>query len=114
MSKVILVTGSNAGIGLELVRLLAKENAVYMTSRNEVSGKESQEKLKKDGLDVKLVQLDVTDLNSIKAAKDFIEKAEGKLDVLVNNVQLSWIGLRMPRRLTSLMFGPPLSPISLV
>jgi NAD(P)-dependent dehydrogenase (short-subunit alcohol dehydrogenase family) len=42
MSKVILVTGSNAGIGLELVRLLAKENVVYMTSRNEVSGKESQ------------------------------------------------------------------------
>ena len=45
----------------------------------------NREKLKKDGLDVKLVQLDVTDLNSIKAAKDFIEKAEGNLDVLVNN-----------------------------
>jgi len=91
MSKVILVTGSNAGIGLELVRLLAKENAVYMTSRNEVSGKESQEKLKKDGLDVKLIQLDVTDLNSIKAAKDFIEKAEGKLDVLVNNAGAAFL-----------------------
>jgi NAD(P)-dependent dehydrogenase (short-subunit alcohol dehydrogenase family) len=91
MSKVILVTGSNAGIGLELVRLLAKENVVYMTSRNEVSGKESQEKLKKDGLDVKLVQLDVTDLNSIKAAKDFIEKAEGNLDVLVNNAGAAFL-----------------------
>lgn len=85
MSKVILVTGSNAGIGLELVRLLAKGNVVYMTSRNEASGKESQEKLKKDGINVKLVQLDVTDLNTIKAAKDVIEKAEGRLDVLVNN-----------------------------
>jgi NAD(P)-dependent dehydrogenase (short-subunit alcohol dehydrogenase family) len=30
MSKVILVTGSNAGIGLELVGLLAKENVVYL------------------------------------------------------------------------------------
>jgi NAD(P)-dependent dehydrogenase (short-subunit alcohol dehydrogenase family) len=45
----------------------------------------NREKLKKDGLDVKLVQLDVTDPNSIRAAKDFIEKVEGKLDVLVNN-----------------------------
>ena len=42
MSKVILITGSNAGIGLELVRLSAKENVVYMTSRNEAAGKESQ------------------------------------------------------------------------
>jgi NAD(P)-dependent dehydrogenase (short-subunit alcohol dehydrogenase family) len=41
--------------------------------------------LKKEGLDVKLVQLDVTDPNSIKAARDVIQKAEGKLDVLVNN-----------------------------
>jgi NAD(P)-dependent dehydrogenase (short-subunit alcohol dehydrogenase family) len=105
MSKVILVTGSNAGIGLELVRLLAKDNVVYMASRNEPSGKESQcvnisvvvilvsrsycannrEKLKKEGLDVKLVQLDVTDPDSIRAARDVIDKAEGKLDVLVNN-----------------------------
>jgi NAD(P)-dependent dehydrogenase (short-subunit alcohol dehydrogenase family) len=45
----------------------------------------NRERLKKDGLDVKLVQLNVTDLNSIRAAKDFVEKAEGKLDVLVNN-----------------------------
>ncbi len=36
-------------------------------------------------LDVKLVQLDVTDAASIQAAKDTIEKAEGRLDTLVNN-----------------------------
>ena len=47
--------------------------------------KKNREKLKKEGLDVKLVQLDVTDPDSIKTARDVIEKAEGKLDVLVNN-----------------------------
>lgn len=36
-------------------------------------------------LDVKLVQLDVTDAASIQAAKDTVEKAEGRLDTLVNN-----------------------------
>ena len=43
-------------------------------------------KLKSEhNLDVKFVQLDITDLKSIEAAKATIEKAEGKLDVLVNN-----------------------------
>ena len=43
-------------------------------------------KLHADGLNaVKYVHIDVTDLASIQAAKEAIEKAEGKLDVLVNN-----------------------------
>jgi NAD(P)-dependent dehydrogenase (short-subunit alcohol dehydrogenase family) len=36
-------------------------------------------------IDVKYVQLDVTDDDSILRAKEAIEKTEGKLDVLVNN-----------------------------
>ena len=40
MSKVILVTGSNTGIGFELVRLLAeKGHTVYLAARNERAGK---------------------------------------------------------------------------
>jgi len=86
MSKVILVTGSNVGIGFELVRLLAqKGHTVYLASRNEASGQKAQAQLKTEGLDVKLVQLDVTDSKSVAAARDVIEKAEGRLDVLVNN-----------------------------
>lgn len=86
MSKVILVTGSNAGIGFELVRLLAqKGHTVYLASRNEASGQKAQAQLKEEGLDAKLVQLDITDCNSVVAAKDVIEKAESRLDVLVNN-----------------------------
>ena len=34
---------------------------------------------------VKYVRLDVTDLTTIQAAKETIDVAEGKLDVLVNN-----------------------------
>lgn len=41
--RVILVTGSNTGIGYELVRLLAaKGHTVYLASRNEAAGKEAQ------------------------------------------------------------------------
>ena len=43
-------------------------------------------KLHADGLNaVKFVRIDVTDLASIKAAKEAIDQEDGKLDVLVNN-----------------------------
>ncbi|TFK40497.1 hypothetical protein BDQ12DRAFT_664251 [Crucibulum laeve] len=89
MSKVILVTGSNTGIGFDLVRVLAeKGHIVYLSARNEAAGKEAQANLKTDGLNVKFVRMDVTDHDSITSAKDVIEEAEGKLDVLVNNAAI--------------------------
>ena len=43
-------------------------------------------KLHADGFHtVKYVRLDVTDIETIQAAKETIDLAEGKLDVLVNN-----------------------------
>lgn len=43
-------------------------------------------KLHADGLNaVKFVRIDVTDLETIKAAKEAIDQEDGKLDVLVNN-----------------------------
>jgi len=91
MLKVILITGANSGIGFELVRLLAeKGHTVYLGARNERAGKEAVGQLHADGLtSVKFVFLDVTDAASIQAAKETIEKAEGKLDVLVNNAGTS-------------------------
>ena len=47
-------------------------------------------KLHAEGLNnVKFVRLDVTDSTTIDSAKEIIEKAEGKLDVLVNNAGMS-------------------------
>ncbi|KAF5345279.1 hypothetical protein D9758_008435 [Tetrapyrgos nigripes] len=89
--RVILVTGSNSGIGYETVKVLAKKgHIVYLSARKEAAGKEAQQKLKKeDGLDVKFVHLDVTDIKSVEAARDTIDKEEGRLDVLVHNGAIS-------------------------
>ncbi|KAJ7143010.1 hypothetical protein C8R44DRAFT_726297 [Mycena epipterygia] len=86
-NKVILVSGSNTGIGYDLVHLLAaKGNTVYLASRNESAGIDAVAKIKKEkNLDVKFVQLDVTDIASVQAAAAKIEKEEGRLNVLVNN-----------------------------
>ncbi|KAF7351581.1 hypothetical protein MSAN_01590600 [Mycena sanguinolenta] len=90
-SKVILVTGSNSGIGYELVHLLAaKGHTVYLAARNETAGIDAVAKIKKEkNLDVKFVQLDVTEIDSIEAAVAKIQKDEGRLNVLVNNAGIS-------------------------
>jgi len=54
--------------------------------------------LKDEKLDVKFVQIDVTDVQSIIAAKEHIEKSEGRLDVLVNNAGNSQCILQTPGR----------------
>ncbi|KAF8211160.1 oxidoreductase [Mycena galopus ATCC 62051] len=99
-NKVILVTGSNSGIGYELVHLLAaKGHTVYLASRNESAGRDAVAKIKSQKkLDVKYVQLDVTDIDSVKAAEAHIKKAEGRLQILVNNAGTGEIG--KPQRAT--------------
>ncbi|KAF9262902.1 NAD(P)-binding protein [Marasmius fiardii PR-910] len=89
--RIILVTGGNSGIGYELVRLLASQgHIVYLSSRSEESGRNALKKLKEENdLDAKYVQLDVTSEDSVKRARDTIEKAEGRLDALVNNAGIS-------------------------
>lgn len=53
----------------------------------------TREKLHAEGFkSVKFVLLDVTSLPTIQAAKETIEKAEGKLDVLVNNAGIAKFG----------------------
>lgn len=43
MHNFIYMLGGNAGIGFELVRLLAeKGHTVYLSARNETAGKEAQ------------------------------------------------------------------------
>ena len=81
--KTVLVTGSNKGIGFEIVRqLLARGLQVYLTARNSAAGKEAASRL--DG-DVHFLQMDVSDDASIqKGAKSYGELSDS-LDVLINN-----------------------------
>lgn len=86
MSKVILVTGANKGIGLEIVKQLAKlGNNVILTSRNENLGLKAVNELKEEELNVDYCQLEVTDDKSIENACNYVKNKYGKLDVLINN-----------------------------
>jgi NAD(P)-dependent dehydrogenase (short-subunit alcohol dehydrogenase family) len=91
--KVILVTGSNKGIGLEVVRQLAKlGHEVILTARDEAKGLEAQKKLKTENLVVHFLELDITKEESIQQAASKIKSEFGKLDVLINNAAISLRG----------------------
>ena len=78
--KVILLTGASSGIGYETAEFLAKQGHIVYGAARRVDQMES---LKQFG--VKPIRLDVTSQESIDEAVDFIVKAEGRIDVLVNN-----------------------------
>jgi NAD(P)-dependent dehydrogenase (short-subunit alcohol dehydrogenase family) len=85
MSTVILVTGSNRGIGFAIVQSTALRipAATYILAcRSQDAGEKATEELKALGVTAALdvVVLDVTDDASIIRAKDAIEKKYGKLD----------------------------------
>ncbi|MET0389655.1 MAG: SDR family oxidoreductase [Polyangiales bacterium] len=83
--QVALVTGANKGIGFETARQLAQRGfIVWLGSRDETRGVAAVKALANDG-DVRFVRLDVTDLESVRAAADRIGKETGALDVLINN-----------------------------
>ena len=59
--KNILVTGANRGIGLEIVRQLASDgHQLYLTARDKTKGAAATESLKKQGLPVEFLQVDVS------------------------------------------------------
>ena len=88
MSRVVLVTGGNRGIGLAIAQaFLAQGDRVAITAR---SGELPAEL---DGTDVLVVKADVTDSTSIDAAFDRIEAELGPVEVVVANAGITRDGL---------------------
>jgi len=89
--KVAVVTGSSSGIGLETALHLAKNGfKTYATMRN--LGKSDAIKSRSENLPIEILQLDVTDDESVKKAINTIIEKEGRIDVLVNNAGYGIIG----------------------
>jgi NAD(P)-dependent dehydrogenase (short-subunit alcohol dehydrogenase family) len=85
--KTALITGANKSIGFETARqLLHQGYYIYLGSRNLENGLEAVEKLKAEGLtNVEAIQIDVSNDESVKAARVEIGKKTEVLDVLINN-----------------------------
>ncbi|NBP68655.1 MAG: SDR family oxidoreductase [Cytophagia bacterium] len=85
--KSALVTGANKSIGFEVARQLAKKGVyVFLGSRNVENGLAAVDTLKSEGLNnVEVVQLDITNDESVKNARIEIGRKVKMLDILINN-----------------------------
>ena len=86
--KVIIVTGSSSGIGLEAARVLASKNAtVIIAVRNIEKGNTAANRIRVQhkNADLRVIDLDLANLDSIKNfARNFKEKFD-RPDILINN-----------------------------
>ncbi len=86
-SKVVLITGASSGIGEQTAVALAKKGyTVYGAARR-------IDKLKKlQQYGIKIIQLDVTDENSMLSCVEQIAQEEGRIDILINNAGYGLFG----------------------
>jgi len=89
--KTVLITGANKGIGLETAKQMAQLGYfVYLGSRDKGKGLDAISKLKASGLsNIELLEIDVTNINSIKQAKQELETKIEALDILINNAGIA-------------------------
>ena len=83
MSRVVLVTGANRGIGAAIAQAFASQGDVV------IAGHRSPQRPSELPNDLKDVQIDVRDPASVDAAFDLIEKEWGSVEVLVANAGIT-------------------------
>ncbi len=88
--RVAFVTGASSGLGAQFARTLARAGVgVVLASRRIEKLKELRARIEGEGGDAHVVELDVTDHDSIKAAVAHAETEMGSIDILVNNSGVS-------------------------
>ena len=97
--KIVLITGSNKGIGFGIIEALLKKKSdlrIILSSRNESLGMKSYNQLLQKypfaKNDFFYHQLDITKKESISNIISWIKKEFGKIDYLVNNAGLGTHG----------------------
>jgi len=88
--RVALVTGASSGLGEQFARTLARAGAaVVLASRRTERLMTLRADIEAEGGDAHVVSLDVTRIDSIRAAVAHAETEVGPIDILINNSGVS-------------------------
>ncbi|XP_059470632.1 retinol dehydrogenase 12-like [Neocloeon triangulifer] len=88
VGKTAVITGANTGIGYETAKDFVKRGAkVIMANRNVELSEKAAMKLREEvpNCDVRVVQLNLASLNSVKKCAEELLKSEPKINLLINN-----------------------------
>jgi len=92
--KTVIVTGGNSGLGFESVKAFALKGAkVIMACRSIIKGEEAKKQIVKffSTADIVVMELDLTDLKSIRKFASEFKQNHTHLDVLLNNAGIMMV-----------------------
>ncbi len=98
-----MVTGANKGIGLAIVRQLAKQGiTVVLTARDANRAEQAIESLKSEGLDDRVAfhTLDVSREQSAQELAEWLRQTYGGIDILVKYIILKFFSCNFPNART--------------
>ena len=87
-NNIAIVTGANSGIGFETAKALAAKGAtVILACRNLEKANQAVENIRKviPNANLEIIQLDLSDLASVKSFSDTFKSKYARLDLLINN-----------------------------
>ncbi len=106
--RVAVITGANTGLGYETALALAEHGAhVVLAVRNLDKGKDAVARLTANGPqgDVALQELDLTSLESVRAAAEQLRSNYDRIDLLINNAGVMWTPKSTTKDGFELQFG---------
>ncbi len=106
--RIAVITGANTGLGYETAAALAERGAhVVLAVRNLDKGKDAAARItaKRPHAEVALAELDLTSLDSIRAAADQLKSDHQRIDLLINNAGVMWTPRSSTKDGFELQFG---------
>ncbi|MER6081346.1 SDR family NAD(P)-dependent oxidoreductase [Streptomyces sp. NPDC001833] len=106
--RLAVVTGANTGLGFETAKVLAARGAsVVLAVRDVGKGKQVAARIADTvpGADVGVQDLDLSSLDSVRAAADQLRTAHSRIDLLINNAGVMYTPKQTTRDGYELQFG---------
>lgn len=106
--RVAVITGANTGLGYETAAALADRGAhVVLAVRNLDKGKDAAARITatRPQAEVGLQELDLTSLESVRAAADQLRSDHDRIDLLINNAGVMWTPKSTTKDGFELQFG---------